>query len=445
MRHFMRRDGKKLEQLVRIVEEVYSCNSATEIFSNYKIKNTSSNNREIDVLIKSQINNFDITIAIECKEYKSKIPVEKIEAFNSKCLRIPEINKKIFVSENGFQKDAIDCAKNFGIELYTFGFLQENARKILLPIQQIKPKFKGFEVIKVWCEESPLLEKIRISKIEKFYSTNKNDEFDLYQLVESGAKPNWSQIMGVAFYQWMKTKSSIHKVHFVINLTGIFFEFENQEIFVNQLECSANIDFDFIDVTYDEMEYKNLRNEEIKANVLNFDFENQLKGKIVVDEKDNLHFFDTTNDKEVKKLELLFGYDPKTDKFTDYRKKRNMEYIDITTEKGNFRVINLPNVEKLEQFGGQIMVKFFNELKEMPIPNPKENCYLKLIGNMNELNYQIVFDEICTFRFPDIETKNFLDSLLNSKQITIRKEIAENEDIKYKFFENPFIAKIVCA
>ena len=122
-----------------------------------------------------------------------------------------------------------------------------------------------------------------------------------------------------------------------------------------------------------------------------------------------------------------------------------MEYIDITTEKGNYRVINLPNVEKVEQFGGQIMVKFFNELNEIPIPNPTENCYLKLVGNMNELSYEIVFDEISTFRFPDIETKNFLDSFLNSKQITIRKEIAENENLKYKFFENPFIAKIVCA
>lgn len=318
---FMKKDGKKLEQLVRIVEEVYALNSSTKIFSNYKIENTSFNKREIDILIKSQINNFNITIAIECKEYKSKIPVEKIEAFNSKCLRIPEINKKIFVSEKGFQKDAIDCAKNFGIELYTFSFLEKNARKILLPIQQIKPRFKGFEVLKVYCDESPFLERISINKIEKFHSINKQDEFNLNQLIELGAKKNWSHIMQMAFYQWMRTNSDKHKIHFVLNITGIFFEFENEKIFVNQIECNANINFEFIDIFTNEMEYKNFENDKTKANILNFDFEKDLKGKIVVDEKETLHFFDTTNEKYIKKLDVLFSYDPKTDKFTDYRKK----------------------------------------------------------------------------------------------------------------------------
>jgi len=441
----MRKDGKKLEQLVQIVEEIYSSNSSTKIFSNYKIENTSSNKREIDILIKSQVNNFDITIAIECKEYKNKIPVEKIEAFNSKCLRIPEINKKIFVSEKGFQKDAIDCAKNFGIELYTFNYLEENARKILFPIHQIKPKFKGFEVLQVYCDISPLLEDISISKIEKYYSVNKKDEFNLYQLVELGAKENWTQIMQIAFYQWMKTKSDKHKIHFVVNITGIFFEFENEKIFVNQIECNANIDFEFIDIISSEMEYKNFENDKTKANVLNFDFEKDLKAKIIVDEKENLHFFDTTNEKEIKKLDVLFGYDPKTDKFTDYRKKILVEYIDIETEKGRFRVMNLPNIEKIEQFGGQIMIKIIDEINEIPIPNPEEKCYLKLIGNMNEIDYQIVFDQIATFKFTDIDTKNFLDSFLNPHNKTIRKDIAENSSLKYKFYDNPYIAKIVCA
>ncbi len=319
----MKKDGKKLEQLVKIVEEVYSSNSTTKVLSNYKIENTSSNKREIDILIKSQVNNFNITIAIECKEYKSKIPVEKIEAFNSKCLRIPEINKKIFVSENGFQKDAIDCAKNFGIELYTFSSLEKNAKKILFPIQQIKPRFKGFEVLEVYCDESPLLKKININIIEKFYSINKNDIFNLSQLVELGAKPNWSQIMEIAFYKWMKTKSDKHKIYFLIDFTGIFFEFENEKIFINQLECNANIDFEFIDINCDEMEYKNFENHKTKANVLNFDFDKDLKGKIILDEKERLHFFDTSNDNEVKKLDILFEYNPKTDKFTNYRKKTN--------------------------------------------------------------------------------------------------------------------------
>ena len=81
-------DGKKLEQLVRFVQETLKNVPDTEIFSNYKIENISGRKREIDVFIKSQINGMDIKIAIKCKDYKNAIPVEKIEAFNSKCQRI---------------------------------------------------------------------------------------------------------------------------------------------------------------------------------------------------------------------------------------------------------------------------------------------------------------------------------------------------------------------
>ena len=137
----MKKSGKNLETMVRIVEEVYKTDSNTQILSNHKIKNLDDNLREIDLLIKSIINDYEVTIAIECKEYAIKIPVEKIESFNSKCLRIPNIDKKIFVSEKGFQKDAIAAAKAFGIELYTFSKIEENPNEILkFPITQLKPK-----------------------------------------------------------------------------------------------------------------------------------------------------------------------------------------------------------------------------------------------------------------------------------------------------------------
>ena len=52
-------------------------------------------------------------IAIECKDYEKPVPVKDIEAFNTKCDRIKSINKKIFVSKNGYQKDAIPKIKRF--------------------------------------------------------------------------------------------------------------------------------------------------------------------------------------------------------------------------------------------------------------------------------------------------------------------------------------------
>jgi len=122
-----------------------------------------------------------------------------------------------------------------------------------------------------------------------------------------------------------------------------------------------------------------------------------------------------------------------------------MEYVDIKTGKGMFRVLNIPNFVKAEQFGGQIMVKFINELTEKAIPNPNENCYLKLIGKVNELDERVVSEVVVGFNHTDVTTMDFLDSLLNEKQITIRKQTSNNHELQFKFFENPIIAKIICS
>jgi len=55
---------------------------------------------------------------IECKDWKIKVPVKEIEAFHTKCDRIGNIDRKVVVSSNGFQKDAYDAAKELNIVLY---------------------------------------------------------------------------------------------------------------------------------------------------------------------------------------------------------------------------------------------------------------------------------------------------------------------------------------
>ena len=53
-------NGKRLEKLVRLIQEALKDYPNTEIFSNYKIKNNSGRKREIDVLLKTTVNNFDL-------------------------------------------------------------------------------------------------------------------------------------------------------------------------------------------------------------------------------------------------------------------------------------------------------------------------------------------------------------------------------------------------
>ncbi|WP_276963693.1 restriction endonuclease [Chryseobacterium sp.] len=313
----MAKDGKNLEKLVRIVEEVYKTNPNTKVHSNYKIPNESGNKREIDVLIESTINNFEIKIAIECKEYKAKVSVEKIEAFNSKCQRIPSINKKIFVSQIGFQKDAIDAAKNFGISLYTFDDIQSNASDILFPISRIKPVFLGFELLDIYCEENPRLSEIRIKSVQELQLISASGKkLVLYDLLEEAVKPNWKYVSGQAFNNWLKDNTTQHKIQFAVNCEGIFFEYEDEKITINQFICNAKINFEFISPEIQTKEYRNFSNGEIKAQTVSF-FDGEHSGSIVIDDVNKVHFFDTSNNK-IKELKLLAKYDKNTDTFETF-------------------------------------------------------------------------------------------------------------------------------
>lgn len=133
------KNGKYLENLIYIIQNSFINDSKTKVFKNKKLKNTSGNFREFDIIIETNINNLSINIAIECKDYKSPVSVEKTEAFNSKCLRVPEIHKKIMISSKGFQKDAISAAKSFGIEIYNFNEIENTVIKDWVSLEIFKP------------------------------------------------------------------------------------------------------------------------------------------------------------------------------------------------------------------------------------------------------------------------------------------------------------------
>ena len=89
----MKNTGKQLERVVRLVEESYKDSANTQIFSNYKLPNKDGEEREIDLLIVSKINGFEICIAIECKDYNTRVSVDKIDSFQGKCSRLPQIHR----------------------------------------------------------------------------------------------------------------------------------------------------------------------------------------------------------------------------------------------------------------------------------------------------------------------------------------------------------------
>lgn len=305
----MEKSGKKLENLVRLVEEVYKTNSDTEIIQNFKIKNLNDNSREIDLFIKSKINGYEINIAIECKEFARKVSVEKIEAFNSKCLRIPNINKRIFISEKGFQKDAIAAAKAFGIELYTFSEIKEQPSGIFdFPIKQMKPKLTKYGIVGIKFEK-PISQNIIIDENSIFREESNGENLNMFQTYQLFAKTNWPQIMNKLLLQWMENNNAEQEIFLEVTYKDLFLLFNQEAIKVKFIKWKMNLDFNFIDTSTDIREISNLESNETKAKTLSFSLDNNKgKGTIVLDQNENFHFFNTSNNK-FEKMKVLCSYD----------------------------------------------------------------------------------------------------------------------------------------
>jgi hypothetical protein len=113
------KSGKLLESIVAIVQEATKSDSSISIKLNEKIIDLVGNEREIDVLISGSVNLIKVNVAIECKDYSSRVSVDKVDSFKAKCEFLPNIDKLVFVSKSGFQKASIKKAFAYGIDLYT--------------------------------------------------------------------------------------------------------------------------------------------------------------------------------------------------------------------------------------------------------------------------------------------------------------------------------------
>lgn len=130
------KQGTLFELFVSRIEEAKKKDPNIQVLFDKSIVNLEGSLRQFDVLIKSSINEYEITVAVECKEYTTPVGLTKIDAFKSNCERIPAINKMVFVSKSGFTKPAIKAAKFYGIELINISEIEsDNIFNILVPVQ----------------------------------------------------------------------------------------------------------------------------------------------------------------------------------------------------------------------------------------------------------------------------------------------------------------------
>ena len=103
-------------------------------------------------------------VVVECKDYKRPVEAEKIEAFRT---ALEDLNNPIgiFVSKHGFQKGAVDIAKQYGIKLMVIHGPDDEdwdgyIRKIYLNLTVQMITYVRVEVLidKAWAEENRIEE-----------------------------------------------------------------------------------------------------------------------------------------------------------------------------------------------------------------------------------------------------------------------------------------------
>jgi Restriction endonuclease len=76
--------------------------------------------REVDIVIESEVTRHKVTIGVECNAHKRKASVEWVERMQGKHQNLPT-DKLVLVSLSGFYKTAIKKAKFHGIETISIG------------------------------------------------------------------------------------------------------------------------------------------------------------------------------------------------------------------------------------------------------------------------------------------------------------------------------------
>lgn len=101
--------GKRLERLVAALHHAESAGGTV-------VWNDVIEGRQFDVTVRFKYGTYTYLTVIECKEYSSKVSVEKVDALVTKA-RDAKANKAIMISTKGFQSGCFPVAERHGVQL----------------------------------------------------------------------------------------------------------------------------------------------------------------------------------------------------------------------------------------------------------------------------------------------------------------------------------------
>jgi hypothetical protein len=127
--------GKEYEEFIAFVYELAHSEQFKSqniiLYKDVKINargDFAKTGRQFDVYWQTETFGTITRYAIECKDYKNKISVEKIDAFVTKT-RSCNINKSLFVTNSGFQEGCYEVAKANGIDLLVISNFDDYAKR----------------------------------------------------------------------------------------------------------------------------------------------------------------------------------------------------------------------------------------------------------------------------------------------------------------------------
>lgn len=115
-------DGKDYEQFVALLQqallnaESFTEQKNIEVQLNKKIVDSCGVEREFDLYWEYELAGITYKTVIECKDYNSRIPLEKIDALIGKIRDIPDL-KAVFATKKGYQSGAKTKAEHNRIDL----------------------------------------------------------------------------------------------------------------------------------------------------------------------------------------------------------------------------------------------------------------------------------------------------------------------------------------
>lgn len=133
----MARQGRSMELLIEMLEKANSGNDIQIISPGYLKDKLTNENREVDILLLTEVGTSTVRIAIECRDRKARQDTTWIEQIDSK-YRYLEVNKVITVSSNGFTKPALKKAGILNIETRTISEVDPESVKTWWNINSIK-------------------------------------------------------------------------------------------------------------------------------------------------------------------------------------------------------------------------------------------------------------------------------------------------------------------